>query len=84
MRVTRKMRFEYRMANAAETRKRNEARKVAERQRRDARMLRKIANGSLPYTHDAMSWLSRKLDKPSAKITDADVQSVVKELNASA
>lgn len=72
--ITRKMRFEYRMTNAAETRRVNAIRKTAERNRRDARMLAKIKAGSLPYTPDVMSWISRTLDKPSSKITPADIK----------
>lgn len=74
--ITRKMRFEYRMTNAAETRDVNAVRKVAERSRRDARMLAKVKGGSLPFTPDVMSWLSRKLDKPSSKITPADLKAL--------
>ena len=77
MRVTRKMRFEYRMADAAATRAVNKTKKIPERRRRDARMLAKVQAGELPYTPDVMSWLSRKLGKPSRKITPQDVQSLV-------
>lgn len=76
MRVTRKMKFDYRMADAAETRERNKRKKNPERARRDARMMAKLSAGSLPYTPDVMSWLSRKLDKPSSKITDADIKAL--------
>ena len=76
MRVTRKMRFDYRMADAAETRAVNKTRKIPERARRDARMMAKVKAGSLPYTPQVMSWLSRKLDKPSSKITQADIKSL--------
>jgi hypothetical protein len=71
--ITRKMRFEYRMTNAAETKAINKVRKAREGKRRDARMLARLEAGSLPYTPDVMSWLSRKLDKASSKITQAEV-----------
>lgn len=71
--ITRKMRFEYRMSNAAETKAVNQARKSKERARRDARMMARVESGTLPYTPEVMSWLSRKLDKPSSKITQADL-----------
>ena len=76
MRVTRKMRFDYRMNDAAETREVNKTRKIPERARRDARMMAKVKAGSLPYTPQVMSWLSRQLDKPSSKITEADIKSL--------
>lgn len=76
MRVTRKMRFDYRMSDAAETREVNKTRKIPERARRDARMMAKVKAGSLPYTPQVMSWLSRQLDKPASKITATDVKSL--------
>jgi hypothetical protein len=51
----------------------NEEKKRAERARRDARMAAKVKAGKLPFTPDVMSWLSIKLDKPSSKITQADL-----------
>jgi hypothetical protein len=50
------------------------ARKAKETARRDARLTAVVKAGSPPYTPDVMSWLSRKLDKPSRKITAADVK----------
>ena len=52
------------------------AKKIAERTRRDARITAVVKAGSPPYTPDVMSWLSRKLDKPSRKITAEDVKSL--------
>jgi hypothetical protein len=72
--ITRKMRFEYRMTNAAATRRDNAVQKTAERSRRDARMFAKVKAGSLPYPPDVMSWISRKLEMPSHKITAADLK----------
>jgi hypothetical protein len=40
-------------------------------------MLEKIKARSLPYTPAVMSWLSRKLEKPSSRITPQDVQSLL-------
>ena len=74
--VKRGMRLARRQADALETRARNAKRKDGERSRRDARVLAEISAGSLPYTPDVMSWLSRKLGKPSTKITEADVKTL--------
>lgn len=49
------------------------ARKDKEAARRDARMMDVVKAGAPPYTPDVMSWLSRKLEKPSRKITAEDV-----------
>ena len=74
--VKRGMRLARRQADALKTRARNVKRKDAERNRRDARMLAGISAGSLPYTPEVMSWLSRKLGKPSRKITQADIKTL--------
>lgn len=78
MKVTRSMFQAYRQKDAIETKARNKRKKEPERVRRDARMVTQIKAGSLPYTPDVMSWLSRKLDKPARKITDADVKTLLK------
>ena len=65
------------MANAGFARARNRILKTSERTRRDARMVAKLTAGSLPYTPAVMSWLSRRLDKKAARITEADVQAVL-------
>jgi len=52
----------------------NRARKTKERARRDARMLEKVKSGDPPFNPTVMSWLSRKLDKPSTKISAEDVK----------
>jgi hypothetical protein len=77
MKVTRSMFRAYRQADATVTKARNSKRKLPERQRRDARMRARLKEGKLPYTSDVMSWLSRELDKPAAKITPADVKSLL-------
>jgi hypothetical protein len=50
------------------------AKKNAASARRDARMTAVVKAGPPPYTPDVMSWLSRKLDKPSSRITAEDVR----------
>jgi len=77
MKVTRSMFHAYRQQDAKVTKARNRRRKFPERDRRAARMLARVKEGSLPYTPDVMSWLSRELDKPSGKITAADVKSLL-------
>ena len=64
-------RARYKAAKAAKPAK--AAKKGKEADRRDARMAAVVKAGSPPYTPDVMSWLSRKLEKPSSKITAADV-----------
>lgn len=61
---------------AKEIRAVNAHRKNKERARRRARMLRKIEEGSLPYTPEIMSWLSRELEKPASKITQEDIEKI--------
>ncbi|HNO79387.1 MAG TPA: hypothetical protein PKN33_15155 [Phycisphaerae bacterium] len=73
MKVTRSMFQRYRMQDAAETKARNNIVKTKENARRDARMMETVKSGSLPYTPAVMSWLSRKLDKPSSKLTQEDI-----------
>lgn len=65
---------------AIETKLRNRSFKDPERDRRDARMEAAIKAGTLPYHPAVMSWLSRKLDKPSTKITPQDVKYVLGEM----
>ena len=63
--------------DAAEARAVNRVLKGKERDRRDVRMIEKIKAGSLPYGPAVMSWLSRKLDKKSSKITQDDVKTLL-------
>lgn len=62
--------------DANETKARNVVTKDAERIRRDARMMSAVRAGKLPYSPTVMSWLSRKLDKPSRKITPEDLKAL--------
>lgn len=63
--------------DAIETKAHNRVFKDRERARRDARMVDAVRAGKLPYSPTVMSWLSRQLDKPSTKITSADVKSIL-------
>ena len=64
--------------DALETKARNRIPKAKERARRDARMMEKIRTGQLPYAPPVMSWLSSRLDKKAAKITQDDVNSLLR------
>lgn len=77
MKVTRSMFQAYRQKDAIETKARNAREKGPERVRRKARMLAHVKAGSLPYTPNVMSWLSRELGKPATKITEADVKTLL-------
>ena len=57
----------------AESRIRNGLVKIKERARRDSRMIDTLKQGKVPYGPAVMSWLSARLDKPSTRITQADV-----------
>jgi hypothetical protein len=74
----RRIRREQRQVDMARSRRVNGMLKTKERVRRDTRMLGLLKAGKLPYTPTILSWLSAKLDKPSGRITQADVDQVVK------
>jgi hypothetical protein len=75
----RRIRREQRQYDMALSRRTNGLVKQKERERRRKRMLEIIhAAGKLPYTPVVMSWLSVELDKPSTRITQEDVDRVVK------
>ena len=76
MATRRKVRLGRRITDARNRKQVNAIRKHKEMDRRDARMMAAAKAGSLPYTPDVMSWLSRKLDKPSSRITPDDVASL--------
>jgi hypothetical protein len=59
------------------SRKGNSPRKVKERQRRHDRLLEALRQGKPPYSPTVRSWLSAELGKPSAKITQEDVQKLL-------
>jgi hypothetical protein len=66
-----------RRKDATETRLVNRVRKNKERARRDARIMRELKAGSLPYSPAAMSWLGRKLEKRSTGITQEEVDGLL-------
>jgi hypothetical protein len=61
----------------AQSRHDNGIKKADERERRTKRIKGLIKKGKLPYTPVVMSWLSAELDKPSTRITKADVDRVL-------
>ena len=69
----RRIRREQRQTDMAESRIRNGLVKIKERARRDSRMIDTLKQGKVPYGPAVMSWLSARLDKPSTRITQADV-----------
>lgn len=73
----RRIRREQRQVDMAESRRENSKYKDKERVRRDDRMLGLIKNGKMPFTPAILSWMSVKLDKPSTRITDADVSKIL-------
>ena len=60
------------------SRRKNGILKKKENARRDARMVGLVKANQLPYIPSVMSWLSVRLDKPSARITQADVDALLK------
>jgi hypothetical protein len=76
----RRIRREQRQFDMALSRRTNGLVKQKERARRRTRILSIIkASGKLPYTPVVMSWLSAELDKPATRITQADVDQIVKQ-----
>ena len=73
----RRIRREQRATDMAESRRVNGHLKAKERVRRDARMLGLVKGNKLPYTPPILSWLSVQLDKPSTRITQADVDKLL-------
>jgi hypothetical protein len=73
----RRIRREQRRYDMAMSRKTNGTRKDKERARRRTRMLEILKKGKMPYTPAVLSWLSVELDKPSARIVQADVDKIL-------
>jgi len=73
----RRIRREQRQFDMARSRIVNGHQKKKERDRRDARILELVKKSKLPYTPRILSWLSEKLDKPSTRITQDDVNKLV-------
>jgi hypothetical protein len=74
----RRIRRMQRQADMKESRSKNGVLKVKERARRETRMKAILKKGKLPYTPPVMSWLSAQLEKPSSRITQADVDLLLK------
>ena len=74
----RRIRRMQRQLDMKTSRRKNGVLKVRERARRDARMLTIIKKGKVPFIPSVMSWLSEKVGKPSSRITQADVDSLLK------
>jgi hypothetical protein len=73
----RRIRREQRRADMAESRIVNGHQKKKERVRRDSRIVSLIKKSKLPYTPSILSWLSEKLDKPSTRLTQEEVDAFV-------
>lgn len=74
----RRIRRMQRQQDMKTSRRKNGVLKKREHVRRDVRMANLLKKGKLPYVPSVMSWLSAKLDKPSTRITQADVDSLLK------
>jgi hypothetical protein len=74
----RRIRRMQRQVDMKVSRRKNGTLKKKERARRDDRMLALIKQGKLPYIPAVMSWLSERLDKKSTRITQADVDGLLK------
>jgi len=59
------------------SRRKNGALKLKEGLRRRTRMIAILKSGKLPYIPPVMSWLSIQLDKPSTRITQAEVDALL-------
>ena len=75
---TRRVRRMQRQVDMKISRRKNGILKKKERARRDVRMLEILKKGQLPYIPSVMSWLSMQLDKKSTRITQADVDTMLK------
>lgn len=73
----RRIRRQQRQFDMALSRRENGMKKMKERARRDKRLTEIIQKGTFPYTPAVMSWISAKLDKPTSKIVQADVDQLV-------
>jgi hypothetical protein len=73
----RRIRRQQRQFDMALSRRENGMKKMYERERRDQRITAIIKKGTFPYTPAVMSWISAKLDKPTGKIVQADVDKLI-------
>ena len=74
----RRIRREQRQFDMALSRRTNGLRKMAERERRLLRMKEIIGKHKFPYVPSVMSWISGELDKPTHRITEAEVHELLK------
>ena len=74
----RRVRRMQRQVDMQRSRRKNGILKKKERERRAIRMRVILKQGKLPYVPSVMSWLSIQLDKKSTRITQADVDTLVK------
>lgn len=75
----RRIRREQRAFDMALSRRVNGGLKTKERARRKIRMVEIIKKTEFPYTPSVMSWISGQLDKPSTRITKADIDQLLSE-----
>jgi hypothetical protein len=73
----RRIRRMQRQADMKTSRRKNGALKKKEHLRRNVRMIGILKQGKLPYLPSVMSWLSVQLDKPSSRITQAEVDALL-------
>ncbi|GIW80015.1 MAG: hypothetical protein KatS3mg105_1822 [Gemmatales bacterium] len=73
----RRIRREQRQADMKKSRHENGIRKAKERKRRDERMIALLKKSKPPYLPALASWLSCRLGKPSQKITEEDVKTLL-------
>lgn len=73
----RRIRREQRAFDMALSRRVNGGLKTKERARRKIRMEEIIQRTEFPYTPSVMSWISMQLDKPSTRITKADIDQLL-------
>ncbi len=77
-RVSRGRKVAAQIADQKVSRRENGHLKRKERARRELRLAELIKKGKYPYTPTVMSWLSKKLNKPTRQITEAEAQAAVK------
>lgn len=74
----RRIRRDQRQFDMALSRRTNGLLKVAERERRMKRMKDIVSKNRFPYIPSVMSFLSAQLNKPSNRITEAEVHELFK------
>ena len=72
----RRDRFDMRMADQALSRKVNGKMKIAERDRRSARLADLLHKGNFPYTPTLRSWISQVAGKPFAQLDEQAVKAL--------